>query len=104
MFQSVRPVPEGLERLYANFAGTVAKVTPTSETAVEYFLAENSKDYVQMPAKALKFLDEHGRSSCGRTAAGYWPSSASGASHTSRAATSRSSTGSWPSGCSGSRT
>ena len=60
VFQSVRPVPEGLERLYANFAGTVAKVTPTSETAVEYFLAENSKDYVQMPAKALKFLDEHG--------------------------------------------
>ena len=35
-------------------------MTPTSETAVEYFLAENSKDYVQMPAKALKFLDEHG--------------------------------------------
>lgn len=60
VFQSVRPVPEGLERLYANFAGTVAKVTPTSETAVEYFLAENSKDYVQMPAKALKFLDERG--------------------------------------------
>ena len=59
VFQSTRPVPEALERLYDHFAGTVAKVTPTADTAVEYFLAENSKDYVQMPAKALKFLDEH---------------------------------------------
>jgi hypothetical protein len=60
VFQSTRPVPEALERLYAHFAGTVAKVTPTAETAVEYFLVENSKDYVHMPSKALKFLDEHG--------------------------------------------
>ena len=60
VFQSTRPVPEGLERLYAHFAGAVAKVTPTPATTVEYFLAENSKDYVQMPAKALKFLDRHG--------------------------------------------
>jgi hypothetical protein len=60
VFQSTRPVPDALERLYTHFAGAVAKVTPTAATIAEYFLVENSKDYVQMPAKAIQFLDRHG--------------------------------------------
>jgi hypothetical protein len=57
VFQSTRPTPEALQRLYDVFATTVAKVTPTEDNMFEYFLKENSQDYVHGPAKALEFLD-----------------------------------------------
>jgi hypothetical protein len=60
VFQSTRPVPEDLEKLYAIFSETVSKVTPRPETMLEYVLKENSKDYVHMPAESLRILDRLG--------------------------------------------
>jgi hypothetical protein len=60
VFQSTRPRPEPLERLYANFAASVSKITPTAESMFEYIFVENAQDYIHAPAKSLAFLDEHG--------------------------------------------
>ena len=110
VFQSVRPVPEGLERLYANFAdrregdadlGDGGRVLPRGE------LQGLRPD----AAKALKFLDEHGLLDGVESALELRTYGGGllailrerGVAHV-EVATSRSSTASWPGGCSGSRT
>ena len=60
LFQSRRPVPEALRRMYEAFSSTVAKIVPSSDNMYEYLLRHNSKDYVGMNADNIAFLDEHG--------------------------------------------
>jgi Methyltransferase domain len=60
VFQSTRPTGPALQRIYDRFATAVGKVTPTDDNMVEYFLRHNAKDYVDMNAKTLAFLDELG--------------------------------------------
>ena len=60
VLQTTRPKGESLQRIYDRFAEAVSKVTPTDGNMYEYLLKENPKDYVDMAAKSLEFLDEHG--------------------------------------------
>jgi hypothetical protein len=60
LFQSSRPTQAGLAALYTHFAAALGKQPLSGNAPLRAILLDNKKDYVDLPARSFRFIEQHG--------------------------------------------